>query len=108
MEEFINEGDREGGDDAGEERASEQAEDDEAAPPRRAQGIDEYVDADVDAGSHAVGGADFRHPDEHVDAQFLRPRHVEPEQEVLNARDIQAGGVAVKDGDEDHQRGRTP
>ena len=39
----------------------------------RLQLVDQNVDPDVDAGAHAVGRAELGHPDEHVDAQFLRP-----------------------------------
>src|SRR5215208_2174399 len=31
----------------------------------------------MDAGAHPVGGAELRHPDEHVDAQLLRPGEVD-------------------------------
>ena len=31
----------------------------------------------MDAGANAIGGAKLRHPDEHVDAKFLRPGYVE-------------------------------
>jgi hypothetical protein len=41
--------------------------------PGRSELVDHDVDADMDAGAHAVGCAEFRHPHEHVDAQFLRP-----------------------------------
>src|SRR5262249_24199702 len=43
----------------------------------RRQQIDNHVDADMDAGSHAVSGAELRHPDEHEDAEFLRPGNIE-------------------------------
>ena len=42
--------------------------------------VDQHVDADMDAGAHAIGGAEFRHPYDHVDAQFLRPGNVESDQ----------------------------
>ena len=42
-----------------------------------AQHVDEDVDADMDAGAHAIGGAELGHPDEHVDAQLLRPGQVQ-------------------------------
>ncbi len=72
--EHLHDEDRpERGDGAGEQRAAQQAEQDHAPARERTDAIDEHVHADVDAGSHAVGGAEFRHPDEHVDAQLLRP-----------------------------------
>ena len=70
------------------------------------QPVDQHVDADVDAGAHAVGGAELRHPHEHVDAQLLRPREVDPESAVLYARDRHASDVAVHDRDEDEHRRR--
>ena len=50
----------------------------------RGETIDQHVDADVDAGAHAVGGAELRHPDEHVDAELLRPAQVELDAAVLH------------------------
>ena len=58
----------------------------------RRQHVHQHVDADVDAGAHAVGGAELGHPDEHVDAEFLRPGQV-------------AGGEPLEDGRQDRRRG---
>jgi hypothetical protein len=52
---------------------------------RVVEAVDQHVDADVDAGAHAVRGAELGHPDEHDDAQLLRPAEVEAEQPVLQA-----------------------
>ena len=49
--------------------------------------IDQDVDADMDAGAHAIGRAELRHPHEHVDAQFLRPGQVD----VIEKSDREAG-----------------
>ena len=67
--------------------------------------VDHHIDADVDAGAHAVRGAELGHPHEHVDAKLLRPRQIDLEQPVLHDRNRHARGVAVDDGDEDQQRG---
>ena len=45
--------------------------------------IDQDIDPDMDAGAHTVGGAEFGHPDEHDDAQFLGPAEIQAEQPVL-------------------------
>ena len=87
-------------------RPGEQAEDDELATHAVVEPVDQHVDADVDAGAHAVGGAELGHPDEHDDAQFLGPAEVERQQPVLQARDIDPGHVAVHDRGEDDQRRR--
>ncbi len=55
--------------------------------------IDQDVDADMDAGAHAIGRAEFRHPDEHVDAQLLRPGDVNGDQIRIQKR--HAGAEAV-------------
>ncbi len=52
------------------------------------QAVDHDVDADMDAGAHAIRGAELRHPHEHVDAKFLRPGEVDTEQRVLDAAGI--------------------
>src|SRR5215471_12959618 len=59
-----------------ERRAAHDCEQDHWLARMRRQQIDQDVDADMDAGAHAIGGAEFRHPDEHVDAEFLRPRQI--------------------------------
>ena len=100
------EGRAERADDAGEHGAGEQAEQHVHLARAGGQPVDHHVDADVDAGAHAVGGAELRHPHEHVDAKLLRPREVDLEQRVLQARDRHAGRVAVDDRDEDQQRRR--
>src|SRR5205807_3276196 len=46
--------------------------------------VDKQVDADMDAGAHAIGGAELGHPDEHVDAEFLRPRDIEGGKPQIN------------------------
>ena len=45
--------------------------------------VDQHVDADMDAGAHAVGGAELRHPHEHVDAELLRPGQVDLDSTIL-------------------------
>ena len=63
----------------------------------------------MDAGAHAVGGAELGHPDEHVDAHFLRPGHVLRREEIEDCaerhgqrrhvvRDQPFGGVDGKAG----------
>jgi hypothetical protein len=73
VEHLLHEGGAEGGDHAGEQRAAEQREQDHVLARMFGQAVDEQVDADMDAGAHAIGRAELRHPDEHVDAEFLRP-----------------------------------
>ena len=110
-------------DHAGEERAAQQAEQDDLLARARRHPVDEKVHADMDAGAHAVGGAELGHPDEHVDAKLLRPRDVErgkPQIDVLEDRrqhgyaargqpfrqiDRDAGAIAVQHREE-NQRGR--
>ena len=73
-------------DHAGKECAAEQAEQDDLLARTRRHPVDQKVHADMDAGANAVGGAEFCHPDEHVDAEFLRPGDVdggEPQEDVL-------------------------
>src|SRR5215510_6156461 len=43
----------------GKEGAAQKAKQDDLAPPFDAQQIDEYVDANVDAGAHAIGRAEL-------------------------------------------------
>ena len=66
-----------GADHGGEQRAAEQAEQHHLSARLGVELVDQHVDADMDAGAHAVGGAELRHPHEHVDAQFLRPGRCE-------------------------------
>src|SRR4029077_173183 len=79
--------------------------------------------ADMHAGAHAVGGAELRHPNEHDDAEFLRPRDIhgaEPLKDreekcrdpVVASRggplrdiDRQSVAVAMDDREKDQQRG---
>ncbi len=93
-------------DDAGEQRPCSEPE--QHVEPARPgwQPVDHDVDADVDAGAHAVRCAEFGHPHEHVDAKLLRPGQVDPEEPVLHHGDRHTGGVAVGDGHEDQQRSR--
>ena len=109
---------------SGEQRAAQQAEDDHALARRRPQHVDENVDADMDAGAHAIGGAELGHPDEHVDAQLLRPGDVdraEPTEDAEQQRrqqrqavrgrpfrqvDRSAGAVAVQHSEENQDRRR--
>jgi hypothetical protein len=91
-------------DDAGEQGTGQHAEDNELGARASRQGVDQHVDADVDAGPDAVGGAELGHPDEHDDAQFLRPGQVDLEQPVLDARNRQTGRVAVHHRDKNDQR----
>src|SRR5258705_7440957 len=70
-----------GADQAGEKSAAEQAEQDNDISPRRLELVDHDIDADMDAGSHAIGRAELRYPHEHVDAQFLRPGQIDGKQQ---------------------------
>jgi hypothetical protein len=74
-----------------------------SAPHIRVQHVDHNVDADMDTGAHAIGGAELRHPHEHVDAQFLRPSQVDVVDKRIEKRD--AHHVALHDGHENQQRG---
>jgi hypothetical protein len=73
--------------------------------PTIAELVDQHVDADMDPGPHAIGGAELRHPDEHVDAQLLRPGDVNGDQVGVEKR--HAGSEPVHDGNKD-QDGRCP
>jgi len=81
LEHLRNKGGAEGGDHAREQRAAEQREQDDMLARMFGQAIDQQIDADMDAGAHAVGRAELRHPDEHVDAEFLRPGQIQLGQE---------------------------
>jgi hypothetical protein len=73
-------------------------------PPPIVEAVDQDVDADMDAGAHAIGGAELRHPDEHVDAEFLGPGEVDPEQ--IRIEDGNIDQIAMGDRDEgEHRRG---
>ncbi len=65
----------------------------------RLQHVDHDVDADMDAGPHAIGGAELRHPHEHVDAQFLSPGQVDVVDNRIKQRD--ADQIALHDGNKD-------
>src|SRR5437879_13440267 len=58
-----------GADHGGEEGAAQQTEQHDRILPRRLDLIDHDVNADMDAGAHAIGGAELGDPDEHVDAK---------------------------------------
>ena len=77
MVDFPDEGAAKDSDCRREQSAAQQAEHDHALARGRPQHVDEHVDADMDAGAHAIGGAELGHPDEHVDAQLLRPGNVQ-------------------------------
>ena len=66
--------------------------------------VDQHVDADMDAGAHAIGGAELRHPHEHVDAELLRPGQVDLDRRADRGTGRRA--VAMHDRDEDQQRRR--
>src|SRR5690242_10591692 len=91
-------------DDAGEQRAGGETEQHVELARIGRQTIDHHVHSDMDAGAHAVGSAELRHPHEHVDAQLLRPRQVDPEQPVLHHRNPDASRIAVHYRDEDEKR----
>ena len=95
------------GDDAGEGGAGEQREDDEFVAQPWFHPVDEDVDANMDAGADAVGSAEFGHPHEHDDAEFLGPAKVEFKQPILDHGDGITGGVAMDDGDKYDQDSAT-
>src|ERR1700750_3229214 len=64
--------------------------------------VDEDVDADMDAGAHAIGRAELRHPHEHVDAKLLRPGDVKLDE--IRIEKWHPGAVAMHDSDEDNNR----
>jgi hypothetical protein len=84
--------------------AGQQAENDELAAHPVVEPVDQHIDADVDAGTHAVGGTELGHPDEHDDGQFLGPAHVDRQQPVLQPGNARTGEIAMDDGDENDQR----
>ena len=51
--------------------------DDRLAPATGHEPPDQHIDADMDAGPHAISGAELGHPDEHVDAKLLRPAQID-------------------------------
>ena len=124
LEHFPDKRAAEHGDDAGEKCTTEQAEHDHPLARSRGKQVDEDVDADVDARPHAISGAELRHPDEHVNAEFLRPGQIqrrEPKIQVLQHPwhdgdtvrvrpfrqiDRDAGAVAMQHSDENQQRRR--
>jgi hypothetical protein len=95
-----------GTDNTGEQRTGQQSENNELAAHVVFEAVDQHVDTHVDAGSHAICRTELGHPDEHDDAEFLRPAKVETEQPVLQAGDFNPGHVAMRHGHEDNQRGR--
>ena len=66
--------------------------------------LDQDVDADMDAGAHAIGRAELRHPDEHVDAELLRPGELDRKQDRIQQGNVDQ--IAMHDGDEGDQRRR--
>src|SRR4029078_875283 len=66
------------------------------------QHVDHDVDANMDACAHAVGGAEFRHPHEHVDAQLLRPRQIDVIKDRIEKWDTDC--VALHNRNKDQQR----
>jgi hypothetical protein len=91
-----------GADDEGEQRPTEQAEQNHLLATHRRKLVDQHVDADMDAGAHPIGGAELRHPHEHVDAKLLRPGQVDRGHVGIEER--HARGVAMHDRDEDEDR----
>ena len=58
----------------------------------------------MDAGAHAIRRAELGHPDEHINAQFLRPGHIDGQEPVLKRRPGNSRGVTMDNGDKDHER----
>src|SRR5215471_5438687 len=58
----------------------------------------------MDAGAHAISGAELRHPDEHVDAEFLRPGEVDLEQVWIKKGNIDEKTMSNRD-EGNHRRG---
>ena len=80
----------------------EQTEKDDLVAPLRFKHVDHDINADMDAGAHAVGGAELRHPHEHVDAELLRPGEIDVVEKRIKKRD--AKRVALHHRNKDHQR----
>jgi hypothetical protein len=91
-----------GADHGGEERAAEQPEQHHRIAPGRFELVDHHIDADMDAGAHAIGGAELGDPHEHVDAQFLRPGQVDRKQDGI--QEGNADEIAVHHREEDDER----
>ena len=91
-----------GADYGGEERAAEQAEQHHRIAPGRFELVHHHVDADMDAGAHAIGRTELGHPHEHVDAQFLRPGQVDGKQNGI--QQWNADEIAVHHRDKDDRR----
>jgi hypothetical protein len=68
----------------------------------RSQHIDGDIDADMDASAYAVGGAEFGHPHEHDDAQFLCPGQVDAVEDRIEPR--HAERIALRHRNEDQKR----
>ncbi len=74
----------------------------DAFAPFWIQLVDQNIDTNMDAGAHAVSRAKLRHPDEHVDAKFLRPGEMNLAQIGIEKGD--ARSVAMKHRDKNQQR----
>ena len=64
-------------DNAGKRRTGQQPEDNEFGSQAAAHLIYQYIHADVNTGTDAIGRAEFCHPHEHDDGQFLGPAEVQ-------------------------------
>ena len=91
-------------DNAGKQGSGGQAKNDELAAHPVFEAVDQHIDADVNAGTHAVGCAELGHPDEHDDAELLRPTEVERQKPVLQTGNARARGIAMDNGDKNDQR----
>ena len=85
-------------------RTGEQPEQHHLAPDALAELIDQHIDADVNAGAHAVGGAELGHPDEQVDAQLLCPAQIDGEQPVIGASQSQVATISRRSGEPRRRR----
>ncbi len=107
MGQVPDEGDAEGTDSTGKESPGKESEENELGSHRFLEIVDEHIDADMDAGPHAIGGAKLGHPDEHIDGEFLGPPHVDGKEGVVKAIPFpscrQSEGVAMDNGSEDDQ-----
>ncbi len=66
-----------------------------ALAPFRTKRQNQNIDADVNAGPHAIGCAELRHPHEHVDAKLLRPGQMNLGEERIGSE--RTGPVAMID-----------
>src|SRR5689334_23843884 len=92
-----------GADDRGEQRAARKPEKDRYLAPAIVEAIDQDVDPDMDADTYAIGRAELRHPDEHVNAKFLRPGEVDSEQVGIEPGNIDEKAMNHRD-EGDHGR----